>query len=319
MLPRACLSRGARRALSADTFAYTGLLRPGRLTPTRLVPAHIPRPDYAADGQPKSSGSWLPWRRIEVKDAQAITGMRRAGRVARETLDAAIRAVAVGATTDSIDAVAHEEAVARGAYPSPLNYNGFPKSCCTSVNEVICHGIPDSYVLRDGDIVNVDVTCFVGGYHGDCSETVLVGDVDEAGRRLVRATHDAWRAAIATCRPGAPYSGIGAAVDDFVEPLGYTSCRTFIGHGIGATFHCAPNVLHYRNDEPGTMEAGHCFTIEPMICEGAQEPVTWRDGWTATTRDGGRSAQFEHTLLVTIDGVEELTGRTAESRPFFWA
>merc|ERR1719352_489276 len=174
-----------------DTFRYTGKMRPGKQTPQRMVGATILQPDYAKDGRPKAKGPVLPWQ-IEKKSPADIAGMRAAGRIAREVLDAAGEMVAPGVTTEAIDALVHREALARGAYPSPLNYHGFPKSCCTSVNEVICHGIPDSYKLKDGDIINVDVTCYYGGYHGDCSEMFLVGDVDEAGRKLVRVTHEAW-------------------------------------------------------------------------------------------------------------------------------
>ncbi len=300
-----------------DTFRYSGKMRPGKQSPRREVPAAIPRPDYASDGKPKASGPMLPWQ-IEVKTAADIEGMRAAGRVAREVLDAAAAMVAPGVMTDEIDAVVHAETVARGAYPSPLNYHGFPKSCCTSVNEVICHGIPDSYELKEGDMVNVDVTCYYGGYHGDCSETYAVGELDEAGQQLVRVTHDAWQAAIAYCKPGAAYSGIGSIIEDYIVPYGYTTVAHFCGHGIGKIFHTTPNILHYRNREPGTMKAGHVFTIEPMICEGKTRHIEWPDGWTATTKDGKRSAQFEHTLLVTDTGVEALTGKLPSSKAFFW-
>jgi len=259
----------------------------------------------------------LPWQ-IDVKSAEDIEGMRAAGRVAREVLDLAGALAAPGVTTDAIDALVTEETIKRGAYPSPLNYHGFPKSCCTSVNEVICHGIPDSNVLKDGDVLNIDITCYFGGYHGDCSEMVLIGDVDDAGKRLVKVTHDCWRAAIDYCKPGQPYSGIGKVIEDYIAPYGYTSVREFCGHGIGKVFHTNPNILHYKNNEPGKMEVGHVFTIEPMICEGVYQHIMWNDQWTATTRDGKRSAQFEHTLLVTPTGVEAFTGRLPTSNPYFW-
>jgi methionyl aminopeptidase len=188
-----CMAAGFAKK---DTFRYTGRMRPGTRSPTRTVPGNIRRPDYAEDGQPKETGSW----QIERKSAKDIEAMRIAGRVAREVLDAAGELVAPGVSTDAIDALVHEASIRRGAYPSPLNYHGYPKSCCTSVNEIICHGIPDSYLLRDGDIVNIDVTCYIGGYHGDCSETFLVGEVDEAGKQLCRVTYEAWQAAIAHCR-----------------------------------------------------------------------------------------------------------------------
>uniref|UniRef100_A0A7S0NTS3 Methionine aminopeptidase n=1 Tax=Calcidiscus leptoporus TaxID=127549 RepID=A0A7S0NTS3_9EUKA len=312
---RLCMMGGGFGTSTKDTFKYTGKMRPGKRSAARKVPKKIPKPDYALDGVPKArGGGLLPWQ-IEKKSEADIAGMRVAGRVAREVLDAAVRLVDVGVPTDEIDALVHAETLARGAYPSPLNYHGFPKSCCTSVNEVICHGIPDSYKLKDGDIVNIDVTCYFGGYHGDCSETVLVGDVDEAGRKLVRVTYEAWQAAITYCRPGQLYKGIGALIEDYIEPHGYASVQVFCGHGIGKVFHTSPNILHYRNNEPGKMEVGHVFTIEPMINEGTVSHIEWRDGWTATTKDGKRSAQFEHTLLVTPTGVEALTARLADSPP----
>ena len=178
--------------------------------------------------------------------------------------------------------------------------------------------LPMPTQLQDGDIVNVDVTCFFGGYHGDLSETILVGEVDDAGRELVRVTYDCWQAAIAKCKPGALYKTIGATIEDFIQPYGYTSCTQFCGHGIGKVFHTTPNILHYRNNDPGRMEVGHVFTIEPMICEGTAQHIEWADKWTATTKDGRRSAQFEHTLLVTPTGIEALTARTPRSRPFWW-
>ena len=233
------VARGGRAALPSvgslrvavapymiDTFPYTGSVRPGKQSPMRKIPSTILRPDYADDGRPKAKGSLLPWQ-VEVKTAEDIAGMRIAGRVAREVLDAAGRMVAPGMTTDAIDELVTRETIARGAYPSPLNYHNFPKSCCTSINEVICHGIPDSTVLKDGDIVNIDITCYIGGYHGDCSETFLVGNVDEAGRQLVKVTHDCWQAAIEYCKPGQPFSGIGKIIEDFVKPcVARTECPT---------------------------------------------------------------------------------------------
>jgi methionyl aminopeptidase len=207
-----CMNGGFGATSLKDTFKYSGRVRPGKLSPRRTVPAGIPRPDYWKDGQPKARGSLLPWQ-IEVKSEADIAGMRAAGRIAREVLDLAGNALRVGIATDEIDALVHEATIARGAYPSPLNYHGFPKSCCTSINEVICHGIPDSSRLREGAICNIDVTCYFGGFHGDCSETFLVGEVDEAGKRLVKATYDAWQAAIAYCGPGKEYK-----VSPFLSP-----------------------------------------------------------------------------------------------------
>jgi methionyl aminopeptidase len=211
----------------------------------------------------------------------------------------------------------------RGAYPSPLNYRGFPKSCCTSVNEVICHGIPDDRKLREGDIINLDITCYLNGYHGDCSEMFVVGDplvdLDANARDLLQATYDCWILACKFAKPGRDYKDIGAIIEDYVTERGFSTVRNFCGHGIGSVFHSTPNVLHYRNTEPnGQMAPGHTFTIEPMICEGSSKALTWPDEWTATTVDGKRSAQFEHTLLITPDGVEALTAKTETSKLQFW-
>ncbi len=268
---------------------------------------------------PKTKDPPLPWM-IEVKSAEDIAAMRASGLVAREVLDAAARQIKVGMTTDEIDAIVHGETVKRGAYPSPLNYHGFPKSCCTSINEVVCHGIPDvSTVLQDGDIVNVDVTVYYKGYHGDCSETICVGNVDEEGKRLVKVTYDAWQKAIAYCKPGKPYKEIGGIIEEYVTKEGFTTVKEFCGHGLGKVFHTTPNILHFKNSQPaGVMQPGHTFTIEPMICEGTNRHILWPDKWTATTADGRRSAQFEHTLLVTETGVEALTARLPTSPPFFW-
>jgi len=293
----------------------TDLRKAGRVLPLthRPVPEGIMRPDYAADGTPKKVDLRPSWM-IEVKSAKDVEMMRAAGRAAREVLDAAGAAVKPGVTTDAIDAVAHAAAVARGAYPSPLNYHGFPKSCCTSVNEVICHGIPDDVPLKEGDIVNVDITVYKDGYHGDCSEMFYVGAVDDRSKALVDCTYECWQKAIEFCEPGRPYKEIGGIIEDAIKGTGYRSVEQFCGHGIGKLFHTNPNILHYRNKDPnGIMAVGHTFTIEPMICEGTINANLWKDNWTAVTKDGGRSAQFEHTLLITEDGVEALTGKLDDS------
>lgn len=290
----------------------------GVQTGRREVPPSIALPDYAKDGTPKGKKDGMPCE-VEAQTPEDIAKMRVSGRIAREVLDAAIRCVRPGMTTDEIDAVVHEETLKRNAYPSPLNYCGFPKSCCTSINEIICHGIPDSTVVPDGCIMNIDVTIFHNGVHGDCSETVLVGDVSDELRDLTITTYKAWKAAIAICRPGVKYSEIGGVIEDVIKPKGYASVIEFCGHGIGRTFHTTPNVLHYKNKQrSGVMAVGHTFTIEPMICAGSAVPVTWPDKWTAATADGGATAQFEHTLLITEDGVEELTAKLSTSPAYAW-
>ncbi|KAJ8600836.1 hypothetical protein CTAYLR_006428 [Chrysophaeum taylorii] len=286
----------------------------GVVGPRRRVPPSIARPDYAETGVPGGMEMIRPKWLIEKKSDADVSKMRVVGRIAREVLDVAGRAVAPGVTTDELDAVAHAATVERGAYPSPLNYCGYPKSICTSVNEIICHGIPDDVELREGDVVNIDVTVFYDGFHGDCSEMFYVGPVDDATENLVRVTYDAWQAAIDFCAPGKPYKEIGGVIEDFIKPHGYASVRQFCGHGIGRVFHTTPDVLHYRNNEPnGIMAPGHVFTIEPMICEGTYEADMWDDDWTAATSDLGRSAQFEHTLLLTETGAEPLTAKLPTS------
>jgi len=243
-----------------------------------------------------------------VRTESEIEAMRHAGRAAAEILLAAAPHVAPGVTSDAIDEIVHEATIARDGYPSPLNYRGFPKSVCTSVNEVICHGIPDSRALRDGDIVNIDVTIYVEGVHGDTSATFVVGDVDEPSRTLVAATHDSLYRAIDTVGPGSRLNEIGKAIEAVANAHSLTVMREFIGHGIGTEFHSALQVPHYYEPRlKAELEPGMTFTIEPMLSLGGPGMYVWSDGWTAVTADGARSAQFEHTLLVTADGVEILT------------
>ena len=289
----------------AAALAGAGLgrrpLSPGKVTPRRAVPAHIPRPDYAATGRPKSVGR-------DVKTPEELARLRRACAAAARVLRVTGEAVKVGITTDALDEIAHEETLRLGGYPSPLNYRGFPKSLCTSVNEVICHGIPDSRPLEDGDIVNLDVTAYVDGMHGDCSATFLVGEVDAEGRRLVQVARDCLAKGIAAVKPGRPVSDIGKAIEAHAARHGYGVVRAYCGHGIGESFHSHLQIPHhYDPSVKRVMEPGMTFTIEPMITEGTWQDLLWNDGWTAVTADGKRSAQFEHTLAVTEDGVEVLT------------
>jgi len=217
-------------------------------------------------------------------------------------------AVRAGVTTDALDEIAHAETVRLGGYPSPLNYRGYPKSLCTSVNEVICHGIPDSRPLEDGDIVNLDVTVYLDGMHGDCSATFLVGDVDPGGRHLVEAARECLAKGIAAARPGRPISDIGKAIEAHASRHGFGVVRAYCGHGIGESFHTSLQIPHhYDPSMKRVMEPGMTFTVEPMITEGSWEDALWSDGWTAVTKDGKRSAQFEHTIVVTAGGAEILT------------
>lgn len=275
-------------------------------------------PDYAKDGKPKGKVPRFPWD-LPVLSANDIAKMRVVGRLAREVLDIAGRAVQPGILTEDIDEIVHAECMKRNAYPSPLNYNGFPRSCCTSINEVVCHGIPSDTALVDGDIINIDITLYHDGFHGDCSETFLVGDVDERGKLLARKTYESMMAAIDICGPKVAVNRIGGVIEDHVTDHGFSVVRNFCGHGVNSVFHTTPNVVHYRNREPsGVLEPGVTFTIEPMINEGTEKNFMWADDWTATTSDGKRSAQYEHTLLVTEDGIDILTGKIETSPKFFW-
>jgi methionyl aminopeptidase len=236
-----------------------------------------------------------------------------------QVLDLAAAAIRPGVTTDEIDRVVHEATIAAGAYPSPYNYFNFPKSVCTSINEIICHGIPDRRKLEEGDIVNVDVSVYYKGYHGDLNETVVVGEVDEASKQLVKVTYECLHKAIAICKPGTPYREIGEVITKHAKAHGMSVVRTYCGHGIGDLFHCAPNVPHYaKNKAKGTMKVGEVFTIEPMINLGSHRDKTWPDGWTSATEDGQRSAQFEHTLVITPTGYDILTARQPTSPPLWW-
>jgi methionyl aminopeptidase len=278
-------------------------VKPGRLSPPREVPPEIPRPPYVGTGRVvKPRGTGAP------QSPETIERMRRAGRAAAEVLAAVGAAVRPGITTDDLDAVAHEECVKRGGYPSPLGYQGYAKSLCTSVNEVICHGIPDSTELRDGDIVNCDVTIYLDGVHGDTNATFFVGDVDAESRRLVTVTKECLDLGIAAVRPGGQVRDIGRAIQAHAEANGFGVVRAFVGHGIGEIFHADPQIPHYYDPHATTrLETGMTFTIEPMITLGSWEHRLWDDGWTAVTVDGKRTAQFEHTLVVTEDGAEVLT------------
>lgn len=278
------------------------LLSPGHVSPLRHVPSTIERPEYVGQAAP------LPYRGPLVRDADTIERMRVAGRVAAQALDAVEAAIAPGVTTDELDRVGHTFLLDHGAYPSTLGYRGYPKSLCSSVNEVICHGIPDDRPLEDGDIVNIDITAYVDGVHGDTNKTYLVGDVDEESRLLVERTREATHRAIRAVKPGRRINVIGAVIEAYAKRFGYGVVRDFTGHGVGPAFHDGLIVPHYDDPAADTLiEVGMTFTIEPMLTLGTIEWDLWDDGWTAVTRDGSRTAQFEHTLLVTPDGAEILT------------
>ncbi|MGB7979460.1 MAG: type I methionyl aminopeptidase [Candidatus Nanopelagicales bacterium] len=277
-------------------------LAPGRVSPRRPVPATITRPEYVDQPRPE------PYTGGEVKDEATIAAMRVAGRLAAQALAEVGSAVQPGVTTDQLDRIGHEFLCDHGAYPSTLSYRGYPKSLCASLNEVICHGIPDSTVLQDGDICNIDITGYQNGVHGDTNATFLVGEVAQEPRLLVERTLEATMRAIRAVRPGRPINVIGRVIESYARRFGYGVVRDFTGHGIGTAFHTGLIIPHY--DDPHAdviMLPGMTFTIEPMLTLGTHDYRMWNDGWTAVTADGSWTAQFEHTLLVTEDGAEILT------------
>ena len=268
----------------------------------RSVPSHIAKPSYA------DTGNVVRWNESPVKSPEIIERIRHAGQMAADILRLAGEYVKPGMTTDDIDVFVHDLTIERGAYPSPLNYHRYPKSVCTSLNEVICHGIPDSTIIEDGDIINLDVTCYVDGVHGDTNATFMIGDVSTEDRLLVKVTEECMWRGIEAVVPGRPLSDIGKAIEDHAKTHRMGVVRAFIGHGIGEQFHTDIQVLHYYDPRNNTiMKPGMVFTIEPMITLGTWQFHMWDDDWTAVTADGKRTAQFEHTVLVTDTGVDVLT------------
>jgi methionyl aminopeptidase len=275
---------------------------PATISPRRPVPSSIARPEYVDKPAPaRFTGE-------ESKDAETIARMRVAGRLAAQARELVGQHVVPGVTTDALDRIGHEFLCDHGAYPSTLGYRGFPKSLCSSVNEVICHGIPDSRVIEDGDIVNIDITAFLGGVHGDTNATFLAGDVDEESRLLVERTKESLDRAIRAVQPGRRVSIIGRVIESYAKRFGYGVVRDFTGHGIGTAFHSGLVIPHYDDERfDDEIRVGMTFTIEPMLNLGTPDYDMWDDGWTVVTKDRRRSAQFEHTLLVTETGAEVLT------------
>jgi methionyl aminopeptidase len=281
----------------------------GTISPRRPVPESVIAPDYVARGK-------APWDLDDpmVKSSAELASMRVAGRIAADALAEVGRHVAPGISTDELDRIGHEFVIAAGAYPSTLGYKAYPKSLCTSVNEVICHGIPDSRPLLDGDIVKVDITAYIDGVHGDTCATFFAGSVGPEARDLGERTHEAMMRGIRAVAPGRPISVIGRVIESYARRFGYGVVRDFTGHGVGPSFHTKPTILHY--DEPRAttvMEPGMTFTIEPMLTLGGVDWYMWDDNWTVLTRDGSWAAQFEHTIVVTDNGAEILTLPTAAS------
>ncbi len=277
-------------------------IKPFPVSPVRPVPAHIPRPAYVGHPRPER------YEGSHVQTPETIEKMRVAGRIAAQAMHAGAAVVAPGVTTDEIDAVVHDFIVSHDAYPSTLGYRGFPKSCCTSVNEVICHGIPDARPLADGDLVKIDVTAFHGGVHGDNCATFFCGEVDEASRLLTERTEAAMNRAIRAVQPGRQVNVVGRVIESYARRFGYGVVRDYTGHGVHSAFHSGLVIPHY--DEPlldTVIEVGMTFTIEPMLALGDQRSHVWDDDWTVVTDDQSRVAQFEQTIVVTPSGAEILT------------
>ncbi|SFG36399.1 type I methionyl aminopeptidase [Corynebacterium spheniscorum] len=278
-------------------------LRPAKPTPIRTVPKHIERPEYAwKDSVQENIGE--PF----IQTPETIEAMREASRIAANALQVAGAAVAPGVSTDELDRLAHEYMCDHGAYPSTLGYLNFPKSCCVSLNEIVCHGIPDSTIIEDGDIVNIDVTAYKNGVHGDTNATFLAGDVSEEHRLLVERTKEAMMRGIRVAKPGRQINVIGRVIESYAKRFGYNVVRDFTGHGVGPTFHNGLVVLHYDSTAyTDVLEPGMTLTIEPMINLGELPYTIWKNGWTVQNNDFKFSAQFEHTLVITEDGNEVLT------------
>ncbi|XP_018324363.1 methionine aminopeptidase 1D, mitochondrial isoform X2 [Agrilus planipennis] len=290
------------RKLWLRNFGRYSVVKPGKLSSKKLIPQYILKPCYYETGIP-SNGPQYP----ETKSNEQILKMQRSCVLAANILKYIGSTIYIGQTTDEIDTIAHNLSIINDAYPSPLNYNFFPKSICTSVNNVACHGIPDDRPLEDGDIINVDITVFCDGYHGDCSATFRVGSVDEKGKRLIQATKRSLDVAISMCKPRVRFCEIGACIQKLASEMGYVVVPIFAGHGIGEYFHGAPDIYHIENDYPYTMDVGMTFTIEPILSQGTWEVKILNDNWTAVSVDDSRSAQFEHTIVIEDNGSRILT------------
>ena len=276
---------------------------PGVVSRALSVPSNIIRPEYVGKKAPAE------WTGGHVKSADQIEKIRAAGKLAAQAIELAGTSIQVGMSTNQLDVIVHDFLISNGAYPSTLGYRGFPKSCCTSVNEIICHGIPDDTEIQEGDIVNIDVTAYLNGFHGDSNQTFKVGHVSEEVSLLVDRTKESLEGAIASVMPGRPINVIGRTIESYAKRFGYGVVRDFTGHGIGEAFHSGLVIPHYDAAPlySNTMEVGMVFTIEPMLTLGTHEWDMWPDGWTVATKDKSITAQFEHTLVVTESGAQILT------------
>jgi methionyl aminopeptidase len=281
----------------------SGSLTPGVVSKALSVPSNIVKPEYVGKKAPTE------WTGGHVKTADQIEKIRTAGKLAAQAIELAGSSIKVGISTNELDVIVHDFLISNGAYPSTLGYRGFPKSCCTSVNEIICHGIPDDLEIQDGDIVNIDVTAYLDGFHGDSNQTFKVGNVSEEVSLLVDRTKESLERAIASVMPGRPINVIGRTIESYAKRFGYGVVRDFTGHGIGEAFHSGLVIPHYDAAPlySNTMEVGMVFTIEPMLTLGTHEWDMWQDGWTVATKDKSITAQFEHTLVVTESGAQILT------------
>jgi methionyl aminopeptidase len=281
----------------------SGSLTPGVVSKALSVPSNIVKPEYVGKKAPAE------WTGGHVKTAEQIEKIRTAGKLAAQAIELAGNSIKVGINTNELDVIVHDFLISNGAYPSTLGYRGFPKSCCTSVNEIICHGIPDDLEIQDGDIVNIDVTAYLDGFHGDSNQTFKVGNVSEEVSLLVDRTKESLERAIASVMPGRPINVIGRTIESYAKRFGYGVVRDFTGHGIGEAFHSGLVIPHYDAAPlySNTMEVGMVFTIEPMLTLGTHEWDMWPDGWTVATKDKSITAQFEHTLVVTESGAQILT------------
>jgi methionyl aminopeptidase len=275
----------------------------GIVSPQRQVPSSIARPEYVGNKAPaKFAGS-------DIKTLEQIEKIRAAGKIAAQAIALVGQSCRPGISTDELDEIAHDFVISQGAYPSTLGYRGYPKSICSSINEIVCHGIPDNTVLQDGDIINIDITAYLDGYHGDSNQTFLVGEVREEVTLLVERTREALMRGIAVVAPGRALNLIGRTIESYAKRFGYGVVRDFTGHGIGEAFHSGLIVPHYDSAPlyGEIMQPGMVFTIEPMLTLGTHEYTMWADGWTVATKDHSITAQFEHTLVVTETGAEILT------------
>jgi methionyl aminopeptidase len=276
---------------------------PGVVAKALSVPKNIEKPEYVGKKAPAE------WTGGHVKNPEQVEKIRAAGKLAAQAIELAGTSIQVGMTTNELDVIVHDFLISNGAYPSTLGYRGFPKSCCTSVNEIICHGIPDDLEIQDGDIVNIDVTAYLDGFHGDSNQTFKVGNVSEEVSLLVDRTKESLDRAIAAVMPGRPINVIGRTIESFAKRFNYGVVRDFTGHGIGEAFHSGLVIPHFDAAPlySNTMEVGMVFTIEPMLTLGTHEWDMWPDGWTVATKDKSITAQFEHTLVVTESGAQVLT------------